>query len=73
MQETWVLSLIWEDPTSQGAAKLMGHNYSACALEPRNRNYWSLRALRPVLHDKRNHHNEKPVHCNQRAAPARHS
>ena len=39
MQETWVPSLIWEDPTWHGAATLVCHNYWACALEPGNRNY----------------------------------
>ena len=39
MQETWVHSLVREDPTFRGAAKPMWHNYWACALEPRNPNY----------------------------------
>ena len=44
------------------------HNYWACALEPRSRNYWSLRALQPVLC------NEKPLQWEagapqQRVAP----
>ena len=40
MQETQVLSLIWEDLTCCEATKLVNHNYWACALEPGNRNYW---------------------------------
>ena len=27
-------------------------------------NYWSLRTLEPMLHNKRTHHNEKPKHFN---------
>ena len=49
MQETWVWSLLWENPMCQGAAKLGGHS---C---------WSPRAPRPVLLNKRNHRDEKPV------------
>ena len=33
-QETWIRSLVWEDPTFGGATKLMNHNFWACALEP---------------------------------------
>ena len=32
LQETWVLSLIWEDPTCHGAVKPKSHKYGACAL-----------------------------------------
>ena len=32
MQETWVQTLVWEDPTCQGATKSMPHNYWACVL-----------------------------------------
>ena len=34
MQETWVRSLIWEDPTRLGATKSMCLNYRARILEP---------------------------------------
>ena len=34
MQGTRIPSLVWEDSTSR-------HNYGACALEPRNSNYWT--------------------------------
>ena len=27
MQETWVRSLVWEDPTCRGATKPLHHNY----------------------------------------------
>ena len=57
MQETQVVSLIWEDPTCHGETEPMHHNHRACALEPRSTttgpslsNYWSLCALEPVLH-----------------------
>ena len=39
MQETWVPSLVWKDPTGCGAAKSMCHRYWACALEPLSCNY----------------------------------
>ena len=49
MQETRVQSLIQEDPTCQGAAKPMCHNYWACALKPGSRNSWAwvLQLLSP--------------------------
>ena len=49
MQETWVQSLIWEDPTCHGAIKPMCHNYWACALEPESWKYWAhvLQLLKP--------------------------
>ena len=72
MQGTWVRALVPEDPTLQGAAKPVHHNYWACALEPVSHNYWAhalqlLKAahLEPVLHNKRSHCNEKPTHRNE--------
>ena len=59
MQETRVWSLLWEDPTCQGATKLMRHNY------------WSPHALASVLPDKRSHCDEKPEHHN--IDPAHHN
>ena len=58
MQGTVVQSQVWEDPTCFGATK------------PEHHNYRSLSAPEPVLCSKRSHHNEKPAHCNQRAALA---
>ena len=58
---------------SCGAIKPMHHNYWTCTLQPRSRNCRSPRALEPVLHNKRSPCSEKPVHCNWRVAPARHS
>ena len=50
MQETWVQSLIWEDPICWGATKPVSHNYWTCALEPGSCNYWvhGLQRLKPV-------------------------
>ena len=69
MQGTRVRALVREDPTCRGATKPMRHNYWACALEPASHNYWACvpqllkpTHLDPVLHNKRSHHNEKPVH-----------
>ena len=44
IQETWVRSLVQEDPTCRGAIKPVRHNYWACALEPTSHSYWSPRA-----------------------------
>ena len=56
MQVTWVQSLVWEDPTCLGATKPVSHNCWACALGPRNGNYWAQKlhywspcTLEPVL------------------------
>ena len=43
----------------------------AAATEPTRRNYWSLKTLEPVPHNKKSHRSEKSMHCIQRAAPAR--
>ena len=52
MQRTWVRSLVWEDPTCCGAAKPVCHEYRVQALQ----------YCKPVLCNKRSHHNEKPAH-----------
>ena len=41
VQETWVLSLIWENPTCHAASKPMHHNYRACALESGSCKCWA--------------------------------
>ena len=41
MQETWVLSIVWENPTCLGTTKAVCHKYWACALEPAICNYWA--------------------------------
>ena len=48
MQETWVQSLVWEDPWCRGAT-----NPVLC-------NYWSLCALEPELLNRSGHCDEKP-------------
>ena len=72
MQGTRVRSLVQEDPTCRRATKPMHHNYWACALGPACCNYWAcmLQLLKPVclepmFHNKRSHHNEKPIHHNE--------
>ena len=72
MQESWVRALVQEDPTCRGATKPVRYNYWACALEPASHNYWACEPqllkpvrLEPVLRNKRNHRNEKPVHRNE--------
>ena len=40
VQETWVWSLLQEDPTCCRATKPMHRNYCVCALEPGSHNYW---------------------------------
>lgn len=39
-QETWVQPLIWKDPTCHRATQPVHHNYLACALQTKSRNYW---------------------------------
>ena len=72
MQGTWVRALGWEDPACHGATKPMCHNYWARTLEPASHNYWVRvpQLLKPtrlelLLCNKRSHHNEKPMHCNE--------
>ena len=72
MQGAQVRALVREDPTCRGAAKPVRHNYWACALEPVSHHYWAhvpqlLKPVRqePVLHNKRSHRNEKPMHRNK--------
>ena len=75
MQGTRVRALVQEDPTCRGATKPVHHNYWACALEPVSHNYWARvsllkpACLEPVLHNKRSHCIEKPVHRNEEWPP----
>ena len=60
VQGTWVRALVWEDPTCRAATKPVSHNYWARVpqlLKPA--------CLESVLHNKRSHRDEKPVHCNK--------
>ena len=72
MQGTQVRALAREDPTFRGATKPVRPNYWDCALEPTSHNYWACVpqllkpvCLAPVLHNKKSHDSEKPVHRNK--------
>ena len=74
MQGTRVQALVREDLTCHRATKPVHHNYWAWALEPASHNYWARvpqllkpARLEPVLHNKRNHRNEKPPQWEARA------
>ena len=74
MQETWVQSLVQENPT---CCEPVHHNYWACALENGNHNCWAhvpqlMKPSHPIAHalNKRRHHNEKLTCGNQRKALA---
>ena len=76
MQDTWVPSLIQEDPICCRTAKPKHHNYKASSLEPRSCTYWTHAlqllkpsTLEPMLHNKRSHHNEKPAQGNEEWLP----
>ena len=60
MQGTCIWSLVWEDPTCHRATRSM--RYSYWLHTPRSLKSMSLE---PVLCNKRNHHNERPGHCNK--------
>ena len=61
MQGTQVWFLVQEDSTWHGATK------------PMSQNHWGPLALEPVLHNKRSHLNEKPMHHNERVAASHHT
>ena len=67
MQETWVPSLVREDPTHCGATKPVNLSYWTRARELR---LLKPESLEPMLHHKRRHRSEKPVRCNWRTAPS---
>ena len=60
VQGTWFRALVREDPTCRRAAKPMCHNYWAHVLQ-----LLKPACLEPVLCNKRNHCNEKHMHCNE--------
>ena len=62
MQETWVRSLIQEDPACR-ATKRVRYNSWACALEPQNLNYWVYvsQLLKPTPLTARTLQQEKPL------------
>ena len=59
MQGTWVQNLFQEDPIYCVATKPMHHNYWTHTLQLQKPMH-----LEPMLHNKRNHCNEKPIHHN---------
>ena len=61
---SWVRALVWEDPICHGATKPVCHNYWA-----RVSQLLKPVCLEPVLHNKRSHHNKKPVHRNKENPP----
>ena len=72
MQGTRVRALVQEDTTCHGAAKLVHHNYWACALESASHNYWAHlpqllkpSRLEPMICNKRSHRSEKPTCHNE--------
>ena len=65
MQETWVPTLIQEDPTCLGAPKPLHHTHWPQALEQLPKPVHP----EPMLPQKRNHRSEKPSSCNWRAGP----
>ena len=65
VQEIQIRPLIREDPTCLRSTELMHHSYWAHRLQ-----LLKPASLEPVLPSKRSHRDEKPVHCNERAAPA---
>ena len=75
MQDTWVQSLVQEDPTCLRATKPVSQVYWVWALGPGSCKYWPhvSQLLKPAHLEpgllKRNIRNEKPTHYNERAAP----
>ena len=76
MQGTWVQSLVRPDPMCHGATGPVCHNCWACALEPTSHNYWACvpqllkpACLEPMLHNKRSHRNERPMHHSEEWPP----
>lgn len=67
VQESWVRSLISEDPACCGGTCPQHLNLCSRAQEPR---LLESKHPRPVLLNQRNHHNEKHGHHNQRKSSA---
>ena len=79
MQERRVQSLVWKIPRvmeqlspCSTTTEPMLQSPGAGTTEPTYHKYWSPKALEPRLCNKRGHHNEKLVHCNDGVAPACH-
>ena len=60
VQGTQFRALVQEDPMCHGATKPLRHNYWAHVPQLQK-----PARLEPVLHNKRSHCNEKPVHHNE--------
>ena len=60
--DTWVGSMIQEDPTGLRATKSVCHNWWDCALESVNHSHWDhmLQPLQPTLHGARAPQQTKP-------------
>ena len=66
--------MVKNPPANAGWSRKIPHaaeQLSPCAttIEPvalvsGSHSYWSLCSLEPMLHNERNHHNEKPLHHN---------
>lgn len=69
MQETWVQSLIQEDPTCHGATELVCHSCWTCAPKPANHNHWAhaWQLLKPPHPRTRAQRPEKPPQWEARA------
>ena len=65
VQETWVQSLVWEDPTCSGKTNAMHHNWAHVLQLLKPTHPWAC-----VLQQE-TQRNEKPTHCNWGAAPSR--
>ena len=79
-KETWVRSLIQEDPmsTEQQSPRTRTTEPTQQSpriqlLSPRTATAEAPRNLEPVLHNKRSPHNEKPVQRNYRVSPTHHN
>ena len=62
MQETQFQSLIWEDSTCCEELSSRTTAAEPVLLSPGAATMEVMRALEPMLHNRRNHHNEKPTH-----------
>ena len=69
MQGTWVQALVWEDPTCRGATKPVRLQLLSLCSRAREPQLLKPAHLEPVLHNKRNHCNEKPAHRNEQQPP----
>ena len=57
------------NPSATQLLSLCSRTWGAATTEPTRRNYGSLRVLEPVLHNRRSHRSEKPLHCDDNESP----